>query len=151
MIAGRFKTRDNRSISKIFAKSWENVKDKEAWIPKEPPSRTHLSNRISVLIKKMELINIPVFCILGGECARGSNHIPKLFGNSFASEFREYFINSGEDFYFHLKTQTRNVGTVPSSVPSFQGEILTDDVNYDYLKKRVSSALLQKSSKNIYA
>ncbi len=140
-----FRTSDHQPLSRIFSSSWNNVKRKDDWKSMQATdSDKILLSRLHSVLKKLDLINIPTFCVLGGKDERGPNFAPVALSTLSAIPYKTDFHTSAEDYYFASQTK---VTAYRKSIPLFIGEIKTDNVDYIYLKKCVSAALLSMCSK----
>jgi hypothetical protein len=137
----QFKTNDEQSVTEIFAASWANVNSKETW-KTGVLSRGRLQNALKVLMEKFELINVPFFCILGGEKDRGFGHRPEFISNSLAMHFGSELIKIQEDYYFHGQTRAQ----LNQPIAAHRVCIPTD-TDCNILRRNVSAALLSMCSK----
>ena len=145
VIPGQLKTDDQRSLSRMFADSWETVTDKGKYesIPTTKALVDVLKDRVLVCSKKLGLINIAFFYILGGEETRGPNFNPTYGGNSLTMNYQSHFEASAEAYYFTLKSAARK----EEHIPNFRLKIKVDNIDMDYLRNAVKGALLVMCSK----
>jgi hypothetical protein len=148
VLARKFKTSDDKSISSMFSDSWK------AWkaAPGETQEKlTHCSIRelrddlfttSIAILTKMEFINIPAFIIFGGDSTRSASAIPATYSNELASGYGLHYSAEGEvhcfsnQVYYYMKS-SQKVG----ELPDFEVEIDVDkDINY--LKRSVKRILL---------
>ena len=149
VLARKFKTSDDKSISSMFSDSWkawkaapgqaqENLTDCSIRVK----LRDELVGKSSNILEKMELINIPAFMIYGGDSTRSAGAIPATHSNALADRYETHYANEGEKYcfsnqvYYYMKS-SQKVG----ELPDFKVEIDVDkDINY--LKRSVKRILL---------
>jgi len=141
----QLKTHDQRSVSRMFADSWETVTDKEIYktIPTTKTLVDILNDRLEDCKRKLGLINIAFFYILGGEETRGPNFKPTYGGNSLTVNYVNHFEATAEAYYFTFKSAARK----DEHIPNFLLQIQVDNTDMDYLRNAVKRTLLVICSK----